>query len=262
MIYVKTGGVWTLARRVYIKSAGVWIEPSKIWIKDGGVFKMVHGSTVISSNQRNVNVATLFGSPSTKITAVVTVNAGIIIGSTSTSSPSLDTTGLPAGSILFLRILGSAFIVGKGGQGGPGGGGSGSDGLPGGNAINLTVQMLLDNAGTVGGGGGGGAGGATWPGHDPATGGGGGGAGDDVGAGGVGYIGGGPGSPGTLTAGGANGGGHCPATNGASLGATASNSGSCDAQPGATGGVGGKAINLNGNSVTFINTGTILGAVS
>lgn len=259
---IKDAGVWKAVKRHYYNNAGTWIEPKEIHIKDAGTWKKFHQVITVSASTRNFNVYTACGNPTTKVNVVVIVNSGVVIGSTSTSTAAFDTGALPAGSTVYL--INNGTISGKGGDGGPGFGGDPySSGLPGGNAINATVPMIIQNNGTIQGGGGGGAGGAYWPGHAAAIGGGGGGAGDDVGQGGIGYAGGGTGSPGTLTAGGANGGGHCAGGNdGGSPGVKGGDSSRCDAQPGATGGAPGKYMVSNGNSISYETIGTLLGPFS
>ncbi len=93
------------------------------------------------------------------------------VGSSSTSSPALDTGTFPAGSIIILTVLANGYIAGRGGQGGTGqpitGGtpssptvgsvtvaGSGGDGLY------IRTQTVMYNYGRVQGGGGGGSGGS------------------------------------------------------------------------------------------------------
>ncbi|HET9574536.1 MAG TPA: hypothetical protein VFP29_12510 [Methyloceanibacter sp.] len=106
----------------------------------------------------------------------VTVNSGVVIGSTSTGSYAFDTGNtFPSGSRL--KLVNAGKIVGKGGGGGdgsdamyrafvgdPGWGSNSSDGYSGtagGPALNAQVALEIDNTGgVIGGGGGGGGGGA------------------------------------------------------------------------------------------------------
>jgi hypothetical protein len=158
------------------------------------------------------------------------INNGVVIGSTSTSTPALDIgTGWNAGTIITINNYGS--IVGKGGAGGAGAdayqsvpyafpGANGASGGPGLQIPNPTSTTVnLNNYGTIGGGGGGGSGGGSGVNagvaYYGAGGGGGGGAGSGAaGAGGItaGSYGsvqvGTNGSAGTSTAGGSGGAGY------------------------------------------------------
>ena len=97
------------------------------------------------------------------LVATVTVNPGVVIGSSSNAVPAFDTGTLPAGSMCYLTIGAGAYIVGKGGDGGRGGGdynfGPCTPGAAGGTAIRAQVPVVIINGGTIGGGGGGGGGG-------------------------------------------------------------------------------------------------------
>ena len=262
MLYNKSAGVWNLAKRAYVKDGGVWIEPSKVWVKNAGVWQLAHMVIKITASAQNINIAALAGNPTSKVMCVVDIAPGVIIGSSSTSAYALTVGNFVAGSMVYLNIAAGAYVVGHGGNGGPGGGGSGSNGLPGGPAIDTTHSLIIKNLGTIGGGGGGGGGEPVWPDHIYNVYGGSGGAGNTPGVGGIGYGGGGSGITGTLTAGGARTGSHCLNGKGGNLGVAGSNSGPCDAQPGGVGGAAGKAINLNGNTITYVTAGSILGVVS
>ncbi|MAK71845.1 MAG: hypothetical protein CMF19_07345 [Idiomarinaceae bacterium] len=93
------------------------------------------------------------------------------VGSSSTSSPALDTGTFPAGSIIILTVLANGYIAGRGGSRGPGqpitGGTSGSPtygsvvlGGNGGDGLYIRTQTVMYNYGRVQGGGGGGSGGS------------------------------------------------------------------------------------------------------
>lgn len=260
--FVGVSGTWRRVRRKYIGVGGNWVEVRNGYVAVGGVAKKIYASLTISTNTRDYNVATAAGNPSSPCTIVVKISPGVVVGSSSTATPAFTTGSLPAGSLVV--IVNQGKIVGRGGNGGPGGGGGGSNGLAGGNAIELTVDVVIDNTGgIIGGGGGGGAGAATWPGHAAQCGGGGGGQGDADSIGGAGFSGGVAGTNGTVNAP-----GiwvpqfHCAGGDGGTFGVAGVSSGSCDAQPGAAGGAPGKAINLVGHTVTYIAMGSIFGAVS
>lgn len=168
----------------------------------------------IASSTNNLNLwsyllANGFATAGTPGIWVVTIASGVVIGSSSTSTPAFDTGVFPAGSTL--QIINNGTIVGSGGNG------AGSltalcgTGTPvagdGGPALRAQLALTITNNNAIwGGGGGGGIGGSNnavaW------SGGGGGGAGSAPGAGGT--IGApipGPrsGSAGTISAGGAGG---------------------------------------------------------
>ena len=149
----------------------------------------------------------------------------VVIGSTSTSSPSMTVSDFTSGDIV--EITNNGIITGAGGQGGQGGGGypsigcadrgqsltgQGQNGGNGGDALLVSYSVSFINYGSVqGGGGGGGSGGGSNDGSKKAAPisapGAGGGAGYVGGAGGLGGINtagnnGASGNPGTLTAGG------------------------------------------------------------
>lgn len=146
---------------------------------------------VISSNQTNLNLrswALSNGWDGNKI-AAVTINSGVIIGSTSNTAYALTIDGSwPQG----LTVTNRGTIIGRGGDGGKGsglgGGGTGPEqGRAGGSAVNVTVPVTFNNSGIIAGAGGGGGGGNSGDGApDFGTygGGGGGGAGSSTGAGG------------------------------------------------------------------------------
>jgi hypothetical protein len=138
------------------------------------------------------------------------------------------------------------LIAGKGGEGGS------SNGTNGGPAISLKDNIRLSNTGTIGGGGGGGGGYIDPEASQPQRGDGGGGAGFQGG------FGGGSTQSGTVRAGTLLGGDASAfgGGDGGDLGQDGS-----DGNNGA-GGSAGAAIDLNGYTITYINTGTILGSVS
>ena len=262
----------------------------------------------ISSDTANYNIATALENPTTAKNVILTINSGVKVYSNSTSQPALETGNLPSGSTV--TIVNNGTIVGAGGNGGTGGHCYGTDctytGTPGGsggNAVNTTVALTVNNTnGYIYGGGGGGGGGAglldehntggeSWYRHS--GGGGGGGAGRNPGTGGPGGNGpgdnilpGGPGADGTTSSGGS--GGATSDVNSNTVGLEYCNSvyfhGGCGGNGGGygvsgnngaeaygiyksgagAGGAGGKAINLNGQTITWQggNNGTqVKGAV-
>jgi hypothetical protein len=199
----------------------------------------------ISVSTTHYDLSAALGSPTSPVYVQVVVAAGVTVSSTDPSIPAFTTEGLPAGSLV--ELINEGTIHGRGGDGACAGGGAGEDG---GDAIEMTVDLILDNSSgfLYGGGGGGGAG------DDPTGGGGGagGGAGCDGGSNASGGVGGdGPGRYGTVSGGdpslyngaaGTGGAAGCPATSGGggSGGAAASATG-CGGggQGGAGGGWGG-----------------------
>ena len=175
----------------------------------------------------------------------VAVASGVVIGSTSTSTPAFDTGSFPSGSTL--QLTNNGTIAGKGGPGGAGGivtgsaCASGSAGTAGGPAIQVRLATTLANNGAIWGGGGGG-GGSNGFFRSGGGGGGGGGAGTAIGAGGVGgaaaFSPGFAGSAGTATAGGTGGFGGAPSS---------LNKGGDGGGPGSPGGAG-TAISCSGGA--------------
>jgi hypothetical protein len=222
------------------------------------------------------------------INSVDSSNNPVVIGSTSTSSPSMIVSGFTSGDIV--EITNNGIITGAGGQGGQGGGGypssghsdrgqstsgQGQNGYPGGDALLVSYPVSFTNYGSVwGGGGGGGSGGGSNDGSKNAAPigapGAGGGAGYIVGAGGLGGTNtngnnGASGNPGTLTAGGAISYGGGAAYNFSAAGGNPGESGGNSSGSSGTtyGGISGKY--LDGQS--YVNdgngiSGTVLGRVS
>lgn len=209
-------------------------------------------------------------------TIIVTLSAGRVFGSSSTSTPAITVGDWPEGVRIFIIIESGAKVLGHGGKGGlcetPASTyspvNSDYDGLPGGVAIHTSRPIYIENYGYVAGGGGGGGG--MWVGVPessvvpPCSGGGG--AGKNPGDGGdvvsvnpTQY----PGDPGTETAGG-DGGNNSGFMWGGDGGDPGQDGG--DAGGGNPGllhyyGVGGAAgAAIDGVSyVTFVERGTILG---
>ena len=161
---------------------------------------------IVDANNFNINLRTahdaIFPAPEAGITVVLTVNAGVILGSTAPTIPAIDIGAWPAGVTIIVHTIGR--IQGKGGDGA---GAPGVNATAGAHAIYTRYPIKLSCPGQIYSGGGGGgysisAAGVIWAG--------GGGAGFNIGLAGHGMGGGYDGSNGTTEAGGAgapNGGG-------------------------------------------------------
>ena len=182
-----------------------------------------------------------------------------VAGSSDSAEYSVETGAWPELTTPIM-IQNNGLIVGKGGDGGS----AGQDGLDGGPALQLQANIRLNNLNIIGGGGGGG-GGASVGGSEGDPGGaagGGGGAGFTQGQGQP--SSGDPfaedGQDGTYTTGGAGGESATAfAGDGGDLGQDGING---IGEEATMGGNAGKAIDLNGFAITYINTGTISGDVS
>ena len=200
----------------------------------------------ISSSSSNLNIRNYLVSNGLSNggaagTWYVTIAGGVVVGSTSTGTPALDSGTFPAGSAL--QLVNNGTITGRGGAGGNGGVpssttcGSGASGTAGGPAIQLRLSTNLTNNGSIwGGGGGGGGGGDAGVGGFRSYGGGGGGAGAGLvansgGSGGTANVTGSPGGSGSQSAPGAGGAG------GSGIGGA----GGAGGGPGLAGGAGGSA---------------------
>jgi hypothetical protein len=172
----------------------------------------------LAANTNNYNLlaraqaaATAQGVPlNIPIRATVIINAGVVVGSTSTQSSAMVIPPLVTGSTV--RLINNGTVAGRGGTGGAGWSWwqpANKDGTAGGPALELNWPVTLLNYGTLGGGGGGGGGSSTIANretYDDPGGSGGGGAGQEGGSpGNVGPV---PsywGAPGNLTTGGTGG---------------------------------------------------------
>ena len=256
-------------------------------------------SYVFSSNTANASLAlsSISGYIAGKSDITITINSGIYVYSTSTGNAGLTLSGGTTGDTL--TIVNNGFILGQGGNGGAGSQTSPATGSAGGVALSLSFNATINNTngsayiaagggggggglgGTKyalsGGGGGGGAGGGNGGSSDSSAGGNGGGVGS---AGANGY----PGADGGSGGGAGGGGGGIPifGGNGGSANAAGGNADSApdaiggggggggwganggSGYPGAGGGSGGKAVALNGKTVTWVsgNTSRVYGAVS
>jgi len=254
-------------------------------------------SFTIASNTTNANLRTLAVNAgwNQTIKVIATINSGVFVSSNSTGTPALTVNGSFPGGV---ELINNGFIVGMGGNGGAGSGYiaegavAGSGGSGGGLALSVSSAITIRNNNTIaggGGGGGGGRGGITQDGggeYDTShVGGGGGGGGRSSaaansagGAGGVatgGLLANAPGSPGgagtsssqgTGGAGGSRpGGGGGVGGNGGDWGAGGATGGTNTVRTSAggpyAGGGGGAAISGNSN-ITYLATGTRLGAIT
>lgn len=261
---------------------------------------------LLSTTQKNYDLYSALGDPAEPRNILLTIDAGIIIDSSSAGTAAFSTgSGWAAGTKI--KIINNGQIIGKGGAGGAGGtagnyfANAGAPGSAGGPAMDIQINIALDNTnGDIFGGGGGGGGGGGYVrrqvGGTPEIacggGGGGGGAGDDPSSGGAGGIGqeptdfgspnGAAGSAGT-TLGGAGGigasvsGEPSPTTGDGGAGGGYGDVGNPGLRPdeqtlftkiegaGGAAGAAGKAIDLNGNAVTWLggnNPTQVKGAVS
>ena len=248
---------------------------------------IVINNTGTASQQDIYALASADPTYSAGITDVVYNNSGTLT-STAPTTASLRTGTFASGDTV--KIVNTGLIIGKGGNGGagvpsPAAASSAMNGGAGGRALELQWPVTIDNpGGTIAGGGGGGGGGSSvgWtvqpgPKNPPSPrtaggSGGGGGAGTNVGLGGAAGAGGTypgvAGSNGTPTAGGAGGPAY-PAIPGPLIPFAEGGDGGGRGQAGQTaapnqplyglGGAAGQAIISNGNTITWITTGTING---
>lgn len=261
------------------------------WIARIGMQSPAAGATqlTISSNETDVYLFGRAGSPGSPVTVNVSIAAGVVLEASSPGSPALDLSGFPSGSTI--NLVNNGYILGAGGDGGMGAeiGASGSSitdlsagqkGTDGGPAIlgpgSGRNCNITNGSGFIwGGGGGGGGGGAQATGTPSAANGGGGGGGKGGGRSGIGGrsaafagvlaangtpggngpnavagTGGAGNHGGGSTQGGAGGAGGDWATQG-TAGATVSGAGQVTAA--AVGGQPGKAIDVNGGSISFVS---------
>jgi hypothetical protein len=219
----------------------------------------------ISSDTTNGNLRTLAVNAGWNQTSkvVATISAGIYVSSNSTGTPGLTISGSFPGGV---ELINNGFIIGMGGGGGNGGGPfqTLTGGASGGTALSVSTAVSITNNGTVGGGGGGGGGQASYNGPSGCcgtpiyggAGGGGGRTGRTNSSGGAGAMG------NAVT-------GYAVASSGTSGTAAAAGSGSASGggwgssggTSGAAGGAGGAAT-LGNSNITWVVTGTRLGALN
>jgi len=252
----------------------------------------------VTSDTTDYNIYSSAGSPTAPVDVILTINSGVTISATTTSSVAVS-TGSGWDTESTIRIINNGDIRGKGGAGGAGGNGRittapycwpGATGSSGGDSMDIAYDIELDNTnGNIygGGGGGGGGGGARGNSSDWASCGGGGGGGgrcenstSAAGAGGTADGQARPGSAGgtgsTAGAGSGGAGGVYDGSTFAGGGATGGDWGASgstgttatathNACVGGSGGAAGKAVDLNSNTITWLggNNGTqVKGAVS
>lgn len=257
-------------------------------------------SQTISADTANVNLYTLFSNPSggSGYTYTLTVNSGVVAYSTNAANAAVESGSMPSGATINIINNGSIFGMGGAGANSPTTpGAAGNVGNAGGPAIGTSKPLSITNNGTIGGGGGGGGSGAVYGVSGVSGGGGGGGQSYIASSGGsVTYPGtaqaganggpstGGQGGHGGAAAntgggsGGANGaagsagadyategtdGYSAPGGGGGGWGASGGSGGNCYATGyGGAGGSGGKAVNANGQTITWLANGTRYGALS
>ncbi|WP_296201446.1 hypothetical protein [uncultured Hyphomicrobium sp.] len=266
----------------YVRVSGAWKKIESSYVRVGGVWKKIHQAEVnivITSNQVDLDLYALAGSPAAAGNYIFTINSGVRVDASSTAGAALRSGTWPAGSTV--TLINNGTICGMGGRGGNGNLAGGSNGSTGGPAISLTYPVSIDNAGGNiygGGGGGAGGGGATNGGASSYGGGGGGGRtgvnnsapGTSVQNNGTVGTSSAPGNGGLavlatsagLQAKGGNGGAGGDYGAAGAVGAVGT-TGSTTAN--GAGGPGGKAIALNGNAVTWLdgnNSTQVKGAVS
>lgn len=239
-------------------------------------FSFTISSDVVNANLRTLALAAGWDASSP---VVATINSGVYVYSNSTGTPALTVNGsFPSG----VSLINSGYIVGMGGAGGGGSsyGTSGASGSAGGNALTASVALSVTNSNVIaggGGGGGGGQGGVSFEDSFPYTVGGGGGGGGQTSktnsAGGSGAGTGNVGNIGTLSGAGSGGAGqtnYIAASGGGGSGGSWGASGASgsvapsvqSSGPGPySGGAGGTSVIGNSN-ITWIATGTRLGAVA
>lgn len=252
--------VWNLLSRVYCI-----MFAARNLVLTGAAPPYTFNQT-ISSNTTNYNLKSAAIAAGwdqvKKLKATITINAGVVVYSTSTGTYAFDTGAtFPSGTSL--SVINNGTILGKGGGGGsspdyPASGGAGGSAGP---ALRVQYALSMTNNNRIaGGGGGGGGGGPSAGGCDPWPGGGGGGG---IGNGAAG-SGGNPGSAGSLTGTGGGGAGvGAPSSGGGgpggSYGSSGSGGGSSYIRGGGSGGAAGGAI-VGVSLVTFVATGTINGS--
>ena len=254
------GGAYVTANNTSVPTSGA-ISVSNFY----GATRRIAIPLTISSNAYNYDVyANRGGSYVAGISDVtVTVNGGILVGSTSTGAYAmLVPNSFSAGDTV--TIVNNGVIQGMGGTGGDSQFAAQSGGNPGsgaGSALYVNRATTIQNNSTIAGGGGGGGGGSGWTPNKGGSGwggGGGGGAGFNGGAGGGGAY---PGSAGDSANGGAGNPGDGQGIAGGAGGgrgadgAAGAATGGANPRPGGPGGPAGYYI-VGGSNVTWSATGT------
>lgn len=254
------GGAFVTSNNTTVPTSGA-ISISNFY----GTTKRVFIPLTISSSTYNYDVyANRGGTYIAGISDIqVTVNGGVIVGSTSTSTYAmLVTNSFSSGDTV--TIINNGVIEGMGGNGGDSQFAAQSGGNPGtnaGNALYINRATTIQNNSVIAGGGGGGGGGSGWTpskGGSGWGGGGGGGAGFNPGSGGGGAY---PGNNGTDSAGGAGNPGDFQGIGGGAGGGRGANgangaaTGGANPRPGGAGGAAGYYI-VGNSFVTWTATGT------
>jgi hypothetical protein len=118
-----------------------------------GVSLIIFGGDTNSINIRSV-YNSLFPEPDEYTEVKVIIEADVVIGSTTNTVPALQTGTWPAGMIPIV-IENRGSLLGRGGDGGDD---TGSNGMDGGDALEIDHDIELNNIGLIGAGGGGGGG--------------------------------------------------------------------------------------------------------
>ena len=129
---------------------------------DIGLYTLTIKTQATNYNVRTAFLAKYTSFPSVAYTLRVTVNSGIVVLSTSTSTPAMTWDPSWTGTPTF-TLINNGYIVAKGGNAGIGSNtGNGSDGTAAGNALELSGRTvsITNVSGSIWGGGGGGGGGA------------------------------------------------------------------------------------------------------
>ena len=140
-------------------------DSTNIGLADGyGKSYRKPASLVFTSNHTNysINISSISGYISGKTDVTLTINSGIYVYSTSTSTAAITISGGTADDTVTL-VNNGGYILGAGGRGGDGGGANparpGNPGAAGGTAISVSRAVRITNNGLIAGGGGGGGGG-------------------------------------------------------------------------------------------------------
>lgn len=215
---------------------------------------------LISFQERNVDLydryVAIFGAPGAPVDAVFEIESGVVVGSETQVGFAIDSgSGWPATSTV--TLINKGHIVGKGGDSGafPLPNGTPTLGEDGGDALNLSYPLTLDNQGVIGGGGGGGDSARKYGTGDPdywfSLGGGG--AGDSPGVGRY---------SSSEFQGGLETGGDAAIFTLVGTPSPTDNRGADLGKSSPSGGAAGAAINLNGHAITYTRLGDIRGVIA
>lgn len=139
-ISVYDNNAWKIPKAIYVfdGNTNVWVETQSVSTGTvGNVWVLHHNTAVISANVTNANLYTMVGSPVTPLNLKVTVNANVTISSNNANIASLDISGFPAGSRVYLINYGTIL------------GNTSSPGIRGGNAVSTTTSLLVNNTGVI-----------------------------------------------------------------------------------------------------------------